>query len=147
LENPTDGYQGIVGRLKLLGYDTNPETIQNILKRNGIPPSPERSGQLSWKEFLETHWDDLAATDFLTWEVLTPFGLVTHYILFFIRHLDRKVHIAGVTTSPHEGFMAQAARNLTDSEAPSLPPGTLLLHDRDTKYTGLRPAGWTGVTR
>ncbi len=135
LENPQDGYQTLAGRLKLLGFETNPETIQNILKRNGIPPSPDRTGQLTWKEFLDLHWEDLAATDFLTWEVLTPFGLVTHYILFFIRHLDRKVHIAGVTTHPNEPWMLQMARNLTDPDSGFLPPGSLLLHDRDTKYT------------
>src|ERR1039458_700312 len=88
LENPLDGYQTLAGRAKLLGFETNPETVQNILKRNGITPSPERRDQFSWREFLDNHWEDLAATDFLTWEVLTPFGLVTHYILFFIR--DRK---------------------------------------------------------
>jgi putative transposase len=135
LENPQDGYQTLAGRLKQLGFITNPETIQNILKRNGIPSSPERSGQLSWREFLDTHWEDLAATDFLTWEVLTPFCLVTHYILFFISHIDRQVHIAGVTTHPNEDWMLQMARNLTDPETGFLKESMLLLHDRDTKYT------------
>ena len=135
LENPIDGYQTLAGRLKLLGFETNPETIQNILKRNGIPTAPERAGQLTWREFLDTNWEDLAATDFLTWEVLTPFGLVTYFILFFIRHLDRKIHIAGVTTGPHEEWMKQIARNITDPETGFLEPGTKLLHDRDGKYT------------
>jgi putative transposase len=135
LKNTNDGYQTLAGRLKLLGFETNPETVQNILKRNGIPPSPERSSQLSWREFLDIHWDDLLATDFLAWEVLTPFGLVTHYILFFIRHLDRKIHIAGVTIHPNEDWMLQMARNLTEPETGFLRKGTLLLHDRDTKYT------------
>jgi putative transposase len=102
LENPHDGYLSIVGRLKLLGFEANPETVQNVLERNGIPPSPERIGRLTWKEFVDIHWENLAATDFLTWEVLTPFGLVTYYILFFLRHLDRKVYIAGLTTHPNE---------------------------------------------
>ena len=135
LENPHDGYQTLVGRLKLLGFQTNPETVQNVLKRNGITPAPERQAQLTWKEFLDIHWEDLAATDFLTWEVLTPFGLVTYYVLFFIRHLDRKVHIAGITTSPNESWMLQMARNLTDRETGFLEPGMMLLHDRDAKYT------------
>lgn len=135
LENPQDGYQTLAGRLKQLGFETNPETIQNILKRNGIPPSPERGGRLPWREFLDTHWEDLAATDFLTWEVLTPFGLVTHHILFFIRHIDRQVHIAGITTHPNGDWMRQMARNLTDPETGFLEEDMLLLHDRDTKYT------------
>ena len=135
LENPIDGYRTLVGRLKILGFETNTETIQNILKRNGITPSPDRREALTWKEFLETHWNNLTATDFLTWEVLTPFGLVTHYILFFIRLKDRKAHIAGITTNPNGLWMAQMARNLTDTETGFLKNKDHLLHDRDTKYT------------
>lgn len=67
--------------------------------------------------------------------MLTPYGLVTHYILFFIRHLDRKVHIAGVTTNPNENWILQAGRNLTDPETGFLKEGMFLLHDRDGKYT------------
>ena len=89
--------------------------------QNGIPPQPDRKNGLTWKEFLEIHWDQLAATDFFTWEVLTPFGLVTYFVLFFIRLKDRKVHIAGVTTNPNGDWMAQMARNLTDPEAGFLP--------------------------
>lgn len=52
LENPHDGYQALAERLKLLGFTTNPETIQNVLERNGIPPAPERKtsllGRNSW---------------------------------------------------------------------------------------------------
>src|SRR5271157_77261 len=134
-ENPNDGYETLVGRLKILGFETNAETIQNVLKRNGIPPSPERRGCLTWKEFLESHWECLAATDFFTWEVLTPYGLVTYFVLFFIRLKDRKVHISGVTPNPNEIWMSQMARNLTDPDAGFLPEKGHLLHDRDTKYT------------
>ncbi len=135
LENTNDGYQTLAGRVKLLGFDTNPETIQNVLQRNGIRPAPERSGRLTWREFLDNHWEDLAATDFLIWEVLTPFGLATHYVLFYIRHIDRRAHIAGITTHPDEDWMLQMARNITDPETGFLSEGMLLLHDRDTKYT------------
>ena len=134
-ENPNDGYQTIAAKLRLLGFISNPETVQNVLKRNGITPATERENTLTWKEFLDMNWNDLAATDFLTWEVLTPYGLVTYYILFFIRHLDRKVHIAGITTHPHERWMAQMAKNLTDPESGFLEDGMVMLHDRDTKYT------------
>jgi putative transposase len=135
LENPNDGYETLVGKLKTLGFETNSETIQNVLKRNGIPPSPERKDRLTWKEFLDIHWENLISTDFLTWETLTPFGLITHYILFFIRLKDRKVHIAGTTQHPNGDWMRQIARNLTDPEIGFLPKGALLLHDRDAKYT------------
>ena len=41
-ENPSWGYDRIVGALSNLGYDVSDQTVGNILKRNGIPPVPER---------------------------------------------------------------------------------------------------------
>jgi putative transposase len=134
-ENPNDGYGTLVGRLGILGFDTDESTVRNILRRNGILPSPERREGLSWREFLDTHRDILAATDFFNWEVFTPFGLVTYYVLFFMRLKDRKIHIAGMTPNPNEAWMSQVARNLTDPENGFLKDGMMLLHDRDTKYT------------
>lgn len=135
LENPNDGYPTLVGKLRLLGFLTNSETIQNILKRNGIPPAPDRKDRLSWEEFLEIHWKSLAATDFFTWEILTPFGLITYYILFFIRLKSREVHISGITPNPNENWMRQMARNLTDTDKGFIRPNDILFHDRDAKYT------------
>jgi len=54
--------------------------------------------------------DVLVATDFFTTEVWTWCGLVTYYILFFIHLESRQVHIAGVTSHPHEPWMMQMAR-------------------------------------
>jgi putative transposase len=133
LENPHDGYKTLAGRLKILGFKTNIETVQNVLKRNGITPAPDRKDQLTWNEFLEMNWENLTATDFLTWEVMTPFGLVTYYILFFIRLKDRKVHLAGVTTHPNGDWMKQIARNLTTPDG-CLKPDQILIHDRGGQY-------------
>jgi hypothetical protein len=41
-------------------------------------------------------------TDFFSVEVLTPRGLVTYYVLFFIHLESRKVEIAEITTHPTE---------------------------------------------
>jgi hypothetical protein len=57
-------------------------TIANVLKRNGVEPLPERSRRTSWSSLLKAHWKVLAAGDFLTVEVWTANGLVTHYLLF-----------------------------------------------------------------
>jgi transposase InsO family protein len=134
IENPTVGYESLVGKLKILGFETNNETIQNVLKRNGILPSPGRQDNLTWPQFLELHKDYLVATDFFTWEVLTEHGLITYYALFFIRHKTREVHIAGITQHPNEAWMCQVARNLTDPERGFLKEKDILIHDRDTKY-------------
>jgi hypothetical protein len=46
--------------------------------------------------------DMLVATDFFTTEVWTWCGLVTYYVLFFIRLGTREVHVAGVTPHPDQ---------------------------------------------
>jgi hypothetical protein len=46
---------------------------------------PERTRTTTWKEFIQSHIDVLAGTDFFTVEVLTWRGLVTYYVLFSSR--------------------------------------------------------------
>ena len=41
-ENISWGYDRIAGALANLGYTLSDETVGNILRRNGIPPAPER---------------------------------------------------------------------------------------------------------
>ena len=64
-----------------------------------------------------THLALLAGTDFLSAEVLTLRGLVTHYVPFFIHLESRRVDIAGITVHPDERWMQQMARNVTVEDA------------------------------
>jgi putative transposase len=91
----------------------------------------------------------LVATDFFTAEVWTLGGLVTYYILFFLRLSTREVHIAGMTAHPHQAWMRQVARNITMEQWGFLSPGQYLLHDRDEKYCPAfqRLIDAAGVTR
>jgi putative transposase len=134
-ENTSWGYDRIQGALTNIGYVVAPSTVKNILKRHGIEPAPEREKRTSWKTFLKTHWEVMAATDFFTVEVWTPRGLVTYYVLFIIHLSTRSAHIAGVTTEPNGAFMKQVARNLTDVSDGFLLNKAFLLMGRDTKYT------------
>jgi putative transposase len=108
--------------------------VGNILKRRGLLPAPERHQTTTWKAFIRTHMDVLWATDFFTTEVWTLGGLVTFYILFFIKLDTREVHIAGVTPHPGEAWMQQIARNVTMEEWGVLKPGAYLIHDGDKKF-------------
>jgi putative transposase len=67
--------------------------------------------------------------------VLTPRGLVTYYVLFFIHLESRQVEIAGITVHPDEPWLKQMARNVTMEGSCILRDCRYLLHDRDTKYT------------
>ena len=132
-ENGSWGYSRIQGELKDLKHDVARSTIAQTLKEHGIRPAPERRS--SWRSFLQSHWGAVAATDFFTVEVWTPKGLVTHYVLFVIDLATRRVGFAGLTRSPDESFMAQVARNLTDSAGGFLRSKRSLILDRDTKFT------------
>jgi putative transposase len=134
-DNPRWGYTRIQGALANLSHKVGRGTIANVLKRNGIEPSLERGQRTPWSPFLRAHWKVLAASDFLTVEVWTGRGLVTHYLLFVISLTDRVVKIAGITTRPDESWMLQIARNVTDSQAGALHSKRDLIIDRDTKYS------------
>jgi len=134
-DNPGWGYTRIQGALGNLRHRVGRGTIANGLKRSGIEPSPERSKRTTWSTFLKAHWKVLAASDFLTAEVWTTRGLVTHYLLFLINLADRVVNIVGITTKPDEAWMLQAGRNLIDAESGAMRDKGYLILDRDTKYT------------
>jgi transposase InsO family protein len=85
---------------------------------------------MTWKEFLRTHWEVLAATDFFTVELWTGRGLVRYHVIFVIKLATREVHIAGMVPEPNEAWMKQVARNLIDPMVCFLRGTRLLLHDR-----------------
>ena len=134
-ENSGWGYTRIQGALANLSHKVGRGTIANVLKRHGIEPSPERSRRTPWSTFLKAHWKVLAASDFLTVEVWTGRGLITHYLLFVISLADRVVHIAGITTRPDESWMLQLGRNLTDAQSGALRAKQYMIIDRDSKYS------------
>ena len=123
-----------MGALANLGYTVSDQTVGNILKRHGMTPASERKTTTTWKEFIRMHLDVLVATDFFTADVWTLGGLVTYYVLFFIRLGTREVHVGGVTPHPDHAWMMQMARNVTMEAWGFLTPGQYLIHDRDGKY-------------
>ena len=133
-ENRSWGYDRIAGAMANLGYRASDQTVGNILKRHSIPPAPEREKTTTWNEFIRSHMDVLAATDFFTAEVWTKSGLVTYYVLFFIHLATRRVHIAGITPYPDERWMTQVARNVTMADVGFLCSTRYLIHDRDSKF-------------
>jgi putative transposase len=133
-ENPSWGYDRIQGALANLGHKVSDTTVANILKEHGIEPAGERKRQTTWKTFIQSHWDVLAAIDFTTIEVWTSGGLVTYYLLFVMEVATRRVHFAGCTTNPHTAWMKQTARELTNFEDGFLNGKRYLLLDRDGKF-------------
>src|SRR4029077_9699194 len=85
------GYDRIVGAIANLGHEISDQSVGNILRRHGIAPAPKRKQGTTWSEFIRSHMDVLAGTDFFTVEVLTWRGLATYYVLFFIDLGNRRV--------------------------------------------------------
>ena len=133
-DNPSWGYDRIQGALANVGYHISDTTVGNVLRQHGIEPAPDRTSQTTWATFLKAHWDVLAAIDFTTVEVWTKGSLVTFYLLFVMELKNRRVHFAGCTTSPHEAWIKQTARELTNCEDGFLNEKKYLIMDRDTKF-------------
>ena len=133
-ENRDWGYRRLAGALSNLGHQVSHQTVANILKRHGIAPAPERGKSMSWREFIGSHLEVLAAVDFFTAEVWTAAGLTTYYVLTCMRVASRRVCIAGITTSPDQRWMKQMARNLSLAEVGFLSGCRYLRHDRDAKF-------------
>ncbi len=134
-ENRDWGYLRIRGALSNLGHELARTTIANILKRNGIEPSPERARKTTWKEFLAQHWELIVAADFFTVEVWTVKGLRRFMVLFFIELYSRRVQIAGISATADGFWMSQIARNLTDAVDGLFKGKRYLIHDRDPLFT------------
>jgi len=95
-ENPAWGYQRISGELAGVGIRVPPSTVRDILKRAGLDPAPRR-GEPSWVQFLKAQAEGILACDLF--HIDTVF-LERIYVLFFIEHATRAVHVMGVTTNP-----------------------------------------------
>jgi hypothetical protein len=85
-----------------------PSTVWEILRAAGIDPAPRRSGP-TWRQFLAAQAAGVLAVDFL--HVGTVL-LKRLYVLVFIEHGTRRMHLGGVTAHPSGDWTVQQARNL-----------------------------------
>ena len=107
-ENPRWGCVRIQGELRKLGIGVGATTIRMLLRERGLGPAPRRTGP-SWAEFIRAQAQGILACDFFAVETV---GLRTLYVLFWIEHGSRRVHLAGVTANPDCAWVSQQARNL-----------------------------------
>jgi putative transposase len=107
-ENPRWGYQRSQGELLGLGVQVSATAIRTTLRRHRLDPAPRRTAT-SWRAFLRQQAGGIVACDFFTADTVWSRRL---YVLFFIEHDTRRVHLAGVTANPDSRWVTQQARNL-----------------------------------
>jgi putative transposase len=129
-ENPLWGHR-IHGELAKLGVMIAPSTVWEILHSAGIDPAPRRSGP-GWRQFLRSQAAGIVAVDFLHVDTVL---LKRIYVLVFIEHGTRRMHIGGVTANPTGEWTVQQARNLALSFGERFEDVRFLIRDRGSNFT------------
>ena len=132
-DNPSWGYTRIRGALANVGHEVGRSTIARIITEHGIETAPRRG--MSWKTFLQAHWEVVAAADMFTIEVWVGHNLVRYHVLFAIELATRRVNIMGIVPEPDGLWMEQIAINATDAFSGFLTGKRYLIIDRDPRFT------------
>jgi hypothetical protein len=141
---PSMGYEKIKDQIEYLGFRISKTYVKNILIENGYDPEPDLTVRSTWHEFLNSHWDVMAACDFFTVELLVRGQLIRCTVFFVIEFSKRKVFFAPIKLQPDGNYMRQVARILTDCEDGFLKGKSYLIHDRDPLY---RSEGFHDILR
>jgi transposase InsO family protein len=130
-ENPLWGYRRIHGELIKLGVTIAPSTVYEILRAAGIGPAPRRAGP-TWRQFLNGQATGILAVDFLHVDTVL---LKRLYLLVFIEHGTRRMHLGGVTANPTGEWTVQQARNLALTLGERFENFRFLIRDRGSNFT------------
>ena len=102
-----------------------------ILRAAGIDPAPRRSGP-TWRQFLHAQAAGILAVDFLHVDTVL---LKRMYVLVFIEHGTRRMHLGGVTAHPTGDWTVQQARNLALTLGERFESIRFLIRDRGSNFT------------
>src|SRR5215472_11739796 len=130
-ENPLWGYRRIHGELTKLGIAVGPSTVYEMLRAAGIDPAPRRAGP-TWRQFLHAQAAGIVAADFLHEDTVLLRRL---YVLVFIEHGTRRMHLGGVTANPTGEWTVQQARNLALTLDERFEDIKFLIRDRGSNFT------------
>jgi putative transposase len=130
-ENPLWGHRRIHGELVKPGVTVAPSTVWEILHAAGIDPAPRRSGP-TWRQFLRAQAAGIVAVDFLHVDTVL---LKRIYVLVFIEHGTRRMHLGGLTAHPTGDWTVQQARNLALTLGDRFEDIRFLIHDRGPNFT------------
>jgi putative transposase len=108
-----------------------PSTVREILRAAGIDPAPRRSGP-TWRQFLAAQAAGILAADFQHVDTVL---LKRMYVLVFIEHGSRRMHLGGATAHPTGDWTVQQARNLALTLGERFEDIRFLIRDRGSNFT------------
>ena len=107
----------------------------------GHRSAPRRAGQ-TWRAVLQAQAKTILAVDFFHVDTVLLRRL---YVLFFIEHGARRVHLAGITAHPAGQRVTQQARNLLMNLEDHGDGLKFVIRDRDAKFTAAFDAVFTAI--
>lgn len=129
------GYTRIIGELRKLGIKgISRQTVRNILKEEGIRPGPDRTNDC-WENFIKRHAETLWATDFFSVKAVTTRGLRDMYLMAFLCLSTREVIVSSSTEHPNSAWVVEQTESFLDQTKNREHKPSILMHDRDTKFT------------
>jgi transposase len=131
-ENPLWGYRRIHGELAKLGATVAASTVYEILRTAGIDRAPRRDGP-TWRQFLHAQAAGILTVDFLHVDTV---ALTRLYVLVFIEHGTRRMHLDGVPAYPTGEWTVLQARNLAMDLGERFGDFRFLIRDRGSNFTG-----------
>lgn len=129
------GYTRILGELRKLGIKRiSRQTIRNILKEEGIEPGPDRKSD-NWEAFIQRHAKTLWAVDFFSVRTVTARGFKEMYVMVWLCMTTREVIASTSTEHPNAAWVEEQTDLFLDQTAGRNDKPSVVLHDRDTKFT------------
>jgi len=129
------GYTRIIGELRKLGIKKiSRQTVRNILKEEGIEPSPDRTSD-KWDNFIARHAKTLWAVDFFSVRTVTARGFREMYVLVWLCMTTREVIVSESTEHPNSAWVEKQADLFVDQTAGREVKPDIVMHDKDTKFT------------
>ena len=132
-ENHRWGCKRIQGELFKLGHRVGASTIRRVLQRWGIPPTPVRDTDTTWRQFPRTQASTMLACDFF--HVDRAITLKRIYVFFVLAVTNQSVRLLGTTTNPDGRWTTQQIRNLVMDLDNHLTQFRFLVRDQAGQFT------------